>query len=229
MEVASDNNLTLLDTLHSKEAIVGGKMNNKTRRFTYLTLFVTIEIVLSVVPFLGYIPLGFINATTLHIPVILAAIILGKQEGAIVGGVFGLTSLIKNTMTPNATSFLFSPFFSVAGVNGNFGSLVIAILPRILMGFIAGLLFEILAKKMKANQSAAIASFLGSFINTILVMAGAYFFFKEAYANAVGVAISSLGTFILTVVFTNGLVESILAAIICPFVYKATKRSIRKG
>ena len=203
-------------------------MNNKTRRFTYLTLFVTIEIVLAVVPFLGYVPLGFINATTLHIPVILAALMLGKKEGMIVGAVFGLSSLIKNTMTPNATSFLFSPFFAIGGVNGNFGSLIIALLPRILIGLIAVVVFKLLSKKLNENLSAIIASFVASFINTSLVMAGAYFIFGDIYANAVGVPMASLGTFIMTVVFTSGLAESVLAAIVCPIVYKATKRLIRK-
>ena len=62
---------------------------NKMKRITYLTLLITIEIVLASVPFLGYIPLGFVNATTLHLPVIVAGMILGKKEGAIVGFVFG--------------------------------------------------------------------------------------------------------------------------------------------
>ena len=203
-------------------------MNNHTRRFTYLTLFVTIEIVLAIVPFLGYVPLGFINATTLHIPVILAALLLGKKEGMIVGLVFGLSSLIKNTTTPNATSFLFSPFFSLAGVNGNFGSILIALVPRIMIALVAAVLFKILIKKINENLSVAIAAFVASFANTALVMAGAYFIFGEAYANAVGIPMAGLGAFIMTVVFTNGIAESLIAAVICPIVYKATKRLVRK-
>ena len=203
-------------------------MNNRTRRFTYLTLLVTIEIVLATVPFLGYIPLGFVNATTLHIPVILAALLLGYKEGMVVGLVFGLSSIIKNTMTPNATSFLFSPFFSIGGVEGNFASILISIVPRVMIAVVTAFVFKVLSKKIKENKAAIIASFMGSFVNTILVMSGAYFIFGESYANAVGVPFKGLVTFIITVVFTSGLSESIIAAIICPFVYKATKRLVRK-
>ncbi len=39
-------------------------------------------------------------------------------------------------MTPGITSFVFSPFITVGGISGNFFSLVIALVPRILLGVI---------------------------------------------------------------------------------------------
>ena len=68
-----------------------------------------IIVIMAFVPFLGYIPLGFMNAATLHIPVIIGAILLGPKYGAFLGLTFGLTSLWKNTFMPNPTSFVFSP------------------------------------------------------------------------------------------------------------------------
>ncbi|MDO4499669.1 MAG: ECF transporter S component [Erysipelotrichaceae bacterium] len=199
-------------------------MNNKIKRFSLLTMFVTIEVLFAVVPFLGYIPLPVINITTLHMPVIIAAMLLGPKEGGIVGFVFGLTSLIKNTMTPNLTSFLFSPFYSVGGTSGNFMSVLIAIVPRVLIGVVAGYVYQLLKKKVNVNISMVISSVLGAFVNTFLVMSSAYIFFGQEYAAARGVEYSALLGVILTVVFTNGLAESIAAGIICPIVTKVGER-----
>ena len=200
---------------------------NKMKRITYLTLLITIEIVLASVPFLGYIPLGFANATTLHLPVIAAGMILGKKEGAIVGFVFGLSSLLKNTFSPNLTSFLFSPFFSVGNVQGNFASVLIALVPRMMIGVLAGCIYPLFEKGIKPNVRAIFASIIASFANTVLVLAGAALFFAEAYASVQGIAVSSLFTFILSVVFTNGVAEAVVAALICPVLVKAFKKVVR--
>ena len=74
-----------------------------------VALMAAIVIVLANTP-LGMIQLPIIKATTVHIPVILGAILLGPAAGAILGGVFGICSLISNTMAPTLLSFAFSPF-----------------------------------------------------------------------------------------------------------------------
>ena len=88
---------------------------NRTKELTETALFVAVIIVMSAVPFLGYIPLGPINATTLHIPVIIGAILFGWKRGALLGGVFGLTSLVKNTISPNASRATPRPTVRPAG------------------------------------------------------------------------------------------------------------------
>ena len=100
--------------------------NKKNRSMAYMSLFLAIEILLVCVPFLGFIPIGPMRATTLHIPVIIAGIVLGKNKGAFLGLVFGISSLIINTIQPTITSFVFSPFLS-----GSFMSVIIAIVPRV--------------------------------------------------------------------------------------------------
>ena len=197
---------------------------NKTRKMAYLTLFIALEIVMSIVPFLGYIPLGVINATTLHIPVILAGMIISKKEGAIVGLVFGITSLLKNTFEPNPTSFLFSPFYSLNGTSGNIMSIFIAIVPRVLCGYMAGLIYEKI--KVKGNLRIMIASGIGAFINTALVMGMAYLFFKDAYALATGNEVNIIFKVILGVVATNGVAEMIVAMIFSLIVMKVAAKVI---
>ena len=65
----------------------------KTRNMVVTAVFMAIIIIMAFVPFLGYIPLGFMNATIIHIPVIVGAILLGPKSGAFLGLVFGLTSV----------------------------------------------------------------------------------------------------------------------------------------
>ena len=49
---------------------------------------------------LGMIQLPIIKATTTHIPVILGAILMGPLAGTILGCVFGICSMINNTIAP---------------------------------------------------------------------------------------------------------------------------------
>ncbi|MDU3153068.1 MAG: ECF transporter S component, partial [Anaerococcus hydrogenalis] len=66
-------------------------MNNKekTRKMVTVAMLGAITIVLGLTP-MGYIPLGLINITTMHIPVIIAAILEGPIVGGLVGFIFGL-------------------------------------------------------------------------------------------------------------------------------------------
>ena len=58
---------------------------SKTRDLVLAAVIAAIIVIMAFVPFLGYIPLGFMNATTVHIPVIIGAIILGPKYGAFMG------------------------------------------------------------------------------------------------------------------------------------------------
>lgn len=202
--------------------------NTRIKRFCYLALFIAIELVMFMVPFLGMIPLGAINATTLHIPVILTGIILGKKEGAVIGFIFGFLSMLSNTTNPNATSFVFSPFIEIGGVSGNWQSLLIAFVPRMMIGYGSGAIFTFLQKtKIKESFNVIISAICGSFINTSLVMGGIYLFFGSAYASMKGITYSALITFIITIITTSGVAEALVAAILCSAIYKASKKVIR--
>ena len=63
---------------------------------------------------IGMIDLPIIKATVLHVPVIISALLLGPKKGAFLGGMFGLASLLKNTLVPNLSSFAFSPQMQAA-------------------------------------------------------------------------------------------------------------------
>jgi len=185
-----------------------------TKSLALLGVLLAIEIMLNFTP-LGLIPLGFMNATTLHIPVIIGAIFLGPIGGGILGASFGILSVITNTIRPNITSFVFSPFITISNTSGNFTSLIIAIVPRILIGVVAYYVYKVASKKCKNNITAySLAGLAGSLTNTIFVMGGIYLFFGPAYAAAKGLAFEALFGVILSVVGINGIPEAIVAAIV---------------
>jgi uncharacterized membrane protein len=185
-----------------------------------LALLIAIMIVMAMVPFLGYIPLTpTIRATTIHIPVIIGAILLGPKAGALLGGVFGLTSLVTNTINGGVTAFVFTPFYQLGDTSGNFWSLVICFVPRILIGVVAGYLYRWIQKIDKSKIAACtLAGIFGSLTNTILVMGGIYLFFGKEYAQAKEIAFNTLLKVIGGVIAVNGVLEAVVAAVIATLV-----------
>ena len=194
--------------------MAAAKTNEKIRWMVSVALMAAIVILLANTP-LGMIQLPIINATTVHIPVIIGAIVLGPSAGAILGGVFGVCSLISNTMAPTLLSFAFSPFMSTTGLLGAVKAIWISVGCRILIGVVAGWLW-ILLKKFKTNQSVAlvITGFVGSMTNTITVMGSIYLLFAQRYAEAKDVAITAVWGLIMGTVTASGIPEAIAAAIL---------------
>ena len=185
-----------------------------TRWLVSVALMAAIIIVLANTP-LGMIQLPVIKATTVHIPVILGAILLGPSAGAILGGVFGICSVVSNTMTPTLLSFAFSPFLSTTGIPGALKAIWISVGCRILIGVVAGWLW-VLFTKIKLNQFIAlpIVGFVGSMVNTVTVMGSIYFLFAQQYAEAKEVALTAVFGLVMGTVTASGIPEAIAAAIL---------------
>lgn len=185
-----------------------------TRWMVSVALMAAIVIVLANTP-LGMIQLPIIKATTVHIPVILGAILLGPGVGAILGAVFGICSLVSNTMAPTLLSFAFSPFLSTTGIPGALKAIWISVGCRILIGVVAGWLW-VLFTKIKLNQFIAlpIVGFVGSMVNTVTVMGSIYFLFAQQYAEAKEVALTAVFGLVMGTVTASGIPEAIAAAIL---------------
>lgn len=195
-------------------------MNNKKTLSMVLTgLFMAIIAVMTFIPNVGYINLIVIKATLLHVPVIVGSIVLGPKKGAVLGATFGITSLIKNTLEPSLLSFAFSPFYQVGDIGGNGWSVVIALVPRILVGVIPYFVFtgiEKLLKNIKMRRTIALplACASGALINTLLVMHLIFFCFREEFAAAQSVAVDVVYSMILGIIAANGIPETIVAVVI---------------
>lgn len=213
-----------------RRTVAGGKKMKKhkkdTRYLTSVALMAAVVILLANTP-IGMIQLLIIKATTVHIPVILGAIILGPGAGAILGGVFGVCSLISNTMAPTLLSFAFSPFMSMTGLSGAVKALWISVGCRVMIGVAAGWLW-ILLKKWKVNSLIAlpVTGFAGSMVNTVFVMGSIYLLLAREYAQARSVAVDAVWGLIMATVIGSGIPEAIAAAVMVAVIGKVLLQTV---
>lgn len=203
-----------------------------TRWMVTIALLAAIILVMSFTP-LGLIPLPFIKASTLQIPVIIGAILLGPLAGGILGAVFGICSMINNTIAPTAMSFAFSPALA-SGPTGAVKAIWIAVGCRIMIGVIAGWLWVALSKT-KLNQFVAlpITGFVGAMTNTVFVMGSIYLLLAGQYAATNNQPMAAVFGLIMGVVGANGVPEAIISAVLVTIIGKALltlfKQSKRKN
>ncbi len=194
-----------------------------TRWLVLLALFVAIEIFLNVTG-IGLIPLPLIKASTLHIPVIIGAVLLGPMAGGVLGGVFGLCSIWSNSTAPGLLSFAFSPFLATSAA-GAVKTIWIALGCRILIGVVAGWLW-IALKKAKVNDFIAlpIVGVAGALTNTGLVMTSIYVLLSPEFAAAKNIAMEAVLGGVMAIVAANGVPEAIAAAVLVTAIGKALLR-----
>nr|WP_286310839.1 MULTISPECIES: ECF transporter S component [Romboutsia] len=186
-----------------KDSKVKLRQRKKTdvRRMAIIGVLSAISIMLSMTP-LGFIPIGPTNATIMHIPVIIGAIIEGPVVGITVGFIFGATSLLKALTMPTITSFAF--------VNP-----LVSVLPRMLIGIVAYYVYKLTIKFTKnVFVSGWITGVMGSLVNTAVVLGMIYILYGARYAEALGESASAAKTLILTLVATNGIPEAIVGGFV---------------
>ena len=199
-----------------------------TRWMAVLAMMVAVEVMLTATG-IGLIPLPLIKATTLHIPVILGAILLGPLAGGVLGGVFGLCSMWTNTTNPGLLSFAFSPFMSMSGLPGAIKAIWIAVGCRILIGVVAGWLWITLSK-VKVNDLLAlpVVGAVGSMTNTVSVMGSIFFLLRPEYAQVKNVGMEAVLGLVMGVVGTSGLAEAVAAMILVTGIGKALLPIVRR-
>ncbi len=146
---------------------------------------------------IGYIPwFAGASLTVMHVPAILGAVLEGPVVGMIVGGIFGITALVKAATAPLG---IYDPYF----VNP-----LISVLPRILIGLAAWGAYRLFRGKLAA-LAAATAGVVGSLTNSVLVLGALVVFspFPLAAAAAVFVA-NSLLEAAVAAVLTLGVVAA---------------------
>lgn len=189
----------------------------KAYRTAILGILIAIIFVQSMVPFLGYIPTGFINITIIHITVIVAAIVLGPKSGAIVGLVWGIGTVIRAFTSP--TSIIDTTVFT---------NPVVAVLPRVCVGLIAGFIYLWFKKHTsKKVLGMAIAAGVGSLVNTVLVLGLMRLMYASTMAQAYATQTDLLNKVLLVIVGTNGIPEMIVAIIVAPAIATAIFKTNR--
>lgn len=184
------------------------------RKMTVIGVLSAISIMMSMLPFIGYIPIGPTKATIMHIPVIIGAIIEGPVVGATIGLIFGLTSLWNAMTQPTITSIFFlNP--------------LVSILPRVLIGVVAYYVYQGIYKISKKVYAAGfMAGLIGSLANTAGVLGMIYVLYADQYMERIGQAGADAGKWLFTLAATNGVPEALVAALI---VSAVSVSLIRKG
>lgn len=186
------------------------KKKKELVRLVLCALFAALIVVMTFTPYLGYITVGVIEITTLHMVVIFGACLLGAKYGAILGGVWGLTCIVR------AFQFGIIPFQNP----------MVSLVPRIIVGLVAGLIFMGLSKtKCKKPISLGISALIGTLTNTVLVLSFLQIF--GGFEVLFGEAAKTLDVIIGTLISTNGLIELIGAVILVPTLYMATHKYIK--
>ena len=184
------------------------------RKMTVIGVLSAISIMMSMLPFIGYIPIGPTKATIMHIPVIIGAIIEGPVVGATIGLIFGLTSLWNAMTQPTITSIFFlNP--------------LVSILPRVLIGVVSYYVYQGIYKISKKVYAAGfMAGLIGSLANTVGVLGMIYVLYADKYMERIGQAGADAGKWLFTLAATNGVPEALVAALI---VSAVSVSLIRKG
>ena len=140
---------------------------------------------------LGYIPwFSGASLSVLQVPVIVGAILEGPVVGALVGAIFGITSMVQAVINP-----------AKGPVDVFFVNPLISVLPRILIGLAAWAAFALFRGKLR-GLSSIVAGVVGSLTNTALVL-GAL-----VLAGAIPLALAG------TIFVANGLIEAGVAAVL---------------
>ena len=129
-------------------------MKLETKNLTTVGILGAIVVMLGLTP-LGFIPLGILTITSLHIPVIIAGILEGPVVGGLVGLIFVFFSLFNAMTRPTPISFVFyNP--------------LISIVPRILIGVVTGLVY----KGLKNKDNNKLRLFMNIFWAVIVIVLG---------------------------------------------------------
>lgn len=177
--------------------------NISIKDISKIGLFSALIIILSLSP-LGFIPLGAVRLTTIHIPIIIIALIEKPKISFFIGLIFGLFSFFQHLQGISTLSFIFiNPFVSI--------------LPRCLIGISAYYVYNFFKKHFNEVISIILSSAVGTFINTFGVLFFAYIFCKNQIYDVL--KIDAL-KFLFSIAITNGIPEIILCAIVTPIFLK---------
>lgn len=197
--------------------------HSKVQQITRMAILVAIIFLLAFTP-LGYLVIGPIAATTIQMPVIVGAAMMGPVSGAILGAFFGLSAIIKVLTMPGA-----DPFATLALTHSPVAYLLVCIGARVLMGWLSGLLASALRRVPVLDGGRSIIrygiiGFVGSLLNTVFYLGLLWGLCAEVISSFYGVDLSGVGTLIITTAYAAGIPEAIVSCVVVAAVCKALEK-----
>ena len=182
----------------------------KSTQIATIAIFFAVMVVINILSsiILNLLPVP-IKPTIVHIPVIIASILYGPRIGASLGTLMGLMSIVHNTIIRLPTSYLFSPLVE----NGSIYSVIIAVVPRILIGITPYYIYKLLNNR----TGLVLAGAVGSMTNTIFVLGGIFVLFSSVFSG-------NIQAMLATVFGTNAIAEMIISAILTVAIVPALQK-----
>ncbi len=193
----------------------------KTREMTILAMFIAIIAVLGLVPNGAGGTIGFIKiavnmeATIIHIPVLIGAVLLGRKFGIYLGLAFGVIS--------NIAAFIYvSPLFYYPWV---------AILPRFLFGLVIYDVTKFFLRFIKNRYlGIGISFFVLTLIHTLMVLVMMWTSYTMVFGT--GNLVDDFLPYLSVLVFYNvpwaSLIEAVIAALVGGIVVVRLAEYLRK-
>ena len=218
-------------------------LENRRRQSERIRQMIVAAMLSAITALLVFTPIGMIQlpppllaVTTVHVPVLIAALVEGWWIGGFVGLVFGVCSMIRAWES------------GAVGLTLFFRNPLISVLPRILFPLGAYAAYLLLKKlfregKLRDKLAAGIAAAVGTALNTVLVLGTLYLIYGAKLTELVNNMISAgsaeahyldqAGAWLVAAVgLPNGIAEAIVAAVLVPMIKVAvdavTKRKGRK-
>lgn len=193
-------------------------MRTRTQSITILGLFSGIIFLMAVVPQLGFIQIGFIALTIIHIPVLIGGHFGGKRVAIGLGLAFGLASFSQALIRP------------VTPVDLLFQNPLISVLPR----FLFGVILAQLTLKFKVFESdylnVPIVFAIATLSHTVLVL-GSFYVFSPLF-NPLAEFTDAVGgflPFLWSVLIANGFFEIAAALLLAAPIAVRVKDALRLG
>lgn len=199
------------------------KTGNRSRRTTLLGLLTAILMVFGMTP-LGYLNIGPLAISFNMIPVAIGAAALGPVGGAILGAVFGMTSFLQcigigGSSAMGVILFDINPLFAFLQ----------RFVPRLLTGFLVGLIYKAARKFTKVHVAGGAAGFFAAALNTVLFMSALILLYGNTQYLTDLIAGRNVIVFICTFVGINAVAEMLVSTVVTGALCTALERARLMG
>ncbi len=199
------------------------RTGNRSRRTTLLGLLTAILMVLSMTP-LGYLNIGPLAISFNMIPVAVGAAALGPVGGAVLGAVFGMTSFLQclgigGSSAMGVILFDINPLFAFLQ----------RFVPRLVTGFLVGLIYKGVRKLAKAHVAGGVAGFFAAALNTVLFMGALILLYGDTQYLTDLMAGRNVIVFICTFVGINAVAEMLVSTVVTGALCTALERARLMG
>ena len=177
----------------------------------YLVTFAMLAAVLMVMALtpLGTLPLGPLSVSFIMIPVAIASITLGPLGGALMGALFGVFSFLQcfGFGIPSAMG-------AVLANNSPWLAFVQRFVPRLLSGWLSGLVFLGVRKWCGSGVAGYITGFCAALFNTVLFMLSLVWIFGQTPYMQGLIGGKNIIAFICSFVGIQAVVEMVMCCVV---------------